>query len=318
MSFWSRACNNKSRCREEMNNLPFFSVIIPVYNRGRVISNSIVSVINQTFDNWELIIIDDNSNDDTFESISSFKDSRIVYLKNERNSGPAFSRNRGIIIARGEVISFLDSDDRFYPDFLKSTYLYLIENNKIGFCWTGLEVKYKHEIKKELWIPKTKNSPYYSFLKDLSIGSGCGLSIRREIFQKCGLFNEELSAAEDTEFLLRIVQKFEFGVIEDTLIFIDKSGNDRLSLNYERNAISYNKFINQHWSTIICFPDLKKKFYYKLMWLNFHLGDFTLARVYYKRYIDEFGFTKKVYLLRMLFEVFGKKIGSRIHIIVSS
>mgnify|MGYP005748084551 CR=1 FL=1 len=301
-----------------MINLPFFSVIIPVYNRGKVISTSIESVVNQTFENWELIIVDDNSCDNTFEVINLFKDSRIVYLKNDKNFGPAYSRNRGIDIAKGEVISFLDSDDRFFPDFLKSTYLFLKENQKIGFCWTGLEVKYKNEIKKELWKPKTQNSPYFTFLKELSIGSGCGLSIRSNIFQKCGKFNEELFAAEDTEFLLRIVQEFKFGVIEEVLIFIDKSGNDRLSLNYDRNAKAYNTFIHQHWFMINSFPELKKKFYYKLMWLNFHLGDYSLARSYYKHYVEEFGFSKKVYLLRMLFEVFGKKLGSRIHIIISS
>lgn len=302
-----------------MTEAPFFSVIIPVYNRKDVIASSIQSVINQSFENWELLVVDDNSNDNTFEVVNSFKDCRIFYLKNEKNFGPAYSRNRGIENAKGEVISFLDSDDRFYPNFLNSTYSFFKNKEKdIGFCWTGLEVKYRHETKKELWMPKSESSPYYSFLKDLSIGSGCGISISKEVFLKCGMFNEELSAAEDTEFFLRIVQEFDFGVIEEVLIFIDKSGKDRLSLNYERNAASYNNFISQHWPMINRYPELKKKFYYKLMWLNFHLGDFSLAREYFKKYIKEFGFSSKIFFVRAIFEILGKRIGSKIHIKLSS
>lgn len=302
-----------------MTEAPFFSVIIPVYNRRDVIANSIQSVINQSFENWELIVVDDNSNDNTSEVVNSFKDSRIVYLKNRENFGAAYSRNRGIEKAKGEIISFLDSDDRFYPNFLNSTYSYFqAKGKRIGFCWTGLEVKYHNETKKELWIPNFKNPPYYTFLKELSIGSGCGISIAKEVFLKCGTFNEELTAAEDTEFFLRIVQEFDFGVIEEVLIFIDKSGKDRLSLNYERNAKSYNKFIPQHWLMINRYPDLKKKFYYKLMWLNFHLGDFSLAREYFEKYIKEFGFSSKIFFVRVIFEIFGKRIGSKIHIKLSS
>lgn len=302
-----------------MTKNPYFSVIIPVYNRENVIANAINSVLNQTYKHWELILIDDHSIDNTSAVINSFQDPRIVYLKNKKNFGAAYSRNRGIEKAKGEVISFLDSDDLYYPEFLMRTYLFLKENNdKVSFCWTGLEVKSKNEIKKELWVPVIQNSSYYTFLKELRIGSGCGLSVKKKVFLSCGMFNEDLTAAEDTDFLLRIVQQFEFGVIKEFLVFIDKTGEDRLSLNYERNARSYNRFIHQHWSAINSFPTLKKKFYYKLMWLNFHLGEFPLARQYYMSYENEFGFSKKAFFVRILFEIFGKRLGSLIHIKLSS
>lgn len=92
---------------------PLVSIIMPLYNSEEFISETINSVLNQTYNNWELIIIDDCSIDSSAKIIKDFikNDSRIKYLKNEKNSGPAFSRNKGIDIAKGKYISFLDSDD---------------------------------------------------------------------------------------------------------------------------------------------------------------------------------------------------------------
>ncbi len=299
--------------------LPYFSVVLPTFNRERTIGGAIQSVIDQSFQDWELIIVDDCSTDATTQVISAFKDARIKWIRNSSNRGPAFSRNRGIEIARGQVISFLDSDDRYLPEFLQKTQLFFSNANQgMGFCWTGLEVKYKSGTKRELWKPVIQESPYYTFLKELRIGTNSGLSVSKEVFLTCGMFDEALKAAEDTEFLLRIVQRYGFGIIEEVLIYIDKSGRDRVSLNYEKNAASYNKFIHQHWSVIDRYPELQKKFYYKLMWLNYHLGNFSLARNYYRKYKREFGFSKKVVQIRMLFEVFGKTAGSKAHIFFSS
>ena len=87
------------------------SIIMPSYNTGKFIEETINSVINQTYNNWELIIVDDCSNDNTDEIVKSIKDSRIVYLKNEKNSGAAVSRNKALKEAKGRWIAFLDSDD---------------------------------------------------------------------------------------------------------------------------------------------------------------------------------------------------------------
>lgn len=303
----------------DIDKIPFFSIIIPVFNRKEKISIAIQSVLDQSFNNWELLVIDDNSSDNTSEVIKSFKDPRISYFKNNKNFGAAYSRNRGIEKAKGEIISFLDSDDQFFPDFLTKTFLFFQNKSRdIGFCWTGLKVKYTSKTKEEIWNPKIKNSAYYSFLKELRIGSGCGISILKEVFSKCGMFNEELSAAEDTDFFLRIVQEFDFGVIDEILVFIDKSGKDRLSLNYHNNAESYNKFIHQHWPMINKYPELQRKYFYKLMWLNYHLGNKKNAREYFIQFYKFLGLSSKVIFVFLIFELFGRKFGSKIHIYLSS
>ena len=91
------------------------SVIMPSWNTGKFIAESIQSVINQTYKNWELIIVDDCSTDNTDEIVGKFIDIRIKYLKNEKNSGAALTRNRALREAKGEWIAFLDSDDLWKP-----------------------------------------------------------------------------------------------------------------------------------------------------------------------------------------------------------
>lgn len=297
---------------------PLFSVIIPVYNREKVISKCIKSVLNQTFENWELILVDDCSIDNSIQKISEFKDIRIRLLRNNHNRGPAFSRNLGIKESTGLIISFLDSDDEYFPEFLEQTYLkYLASRNTDGFFWTGLKVKYNDQIKIEIWNPKIEVSGYHTFLQNLKIGTNSGLSVKREVFEICGLFDENLKAAEDTEFLLRIVKSFDFLFVEEPLIFIDKSGEDRLSKNYSKIADAYNNFLPRHWEYISRFPNLKRKFSYKMMWLNYHLSNYERARNYFNILRSEFNFSLKVYSVALIFEIFGKKYGSKIHVLLS-
>ena len=108
-----------------MNNL--VSIIMPSYNTAKFISDSINSVLSQTYSNWELIIVDDCSSDNTDEIVSPFlSDKRIKYLKNEKNSGAAVSRNYALREAKGKWIAFLDSDDLWEKDKLQKQILSLI------------------------------------------------------------------------------------------------------------------------------------------------------------------------------------------------
>ena len=118
-----------------MNDL--VSIIMPSYNTGKYISASIQSVINQTYSNWELIIIDDCSTDDTDLVVKAFlSDKRIRYYKNTINSGAALCRNKAINLANGKWIAFLDSDDIWLPDKL-SDQIHFMELNNYHFSYTN-------------------------------------------------------------------------------------------------------------------------------------------------------------------------------------
>ena len=105
------------------------SIIMPSYNAGKYIEASINSVLNQTYKDWELIIIDDCSSDNTLEVIKTFTDSRIRLLQNERNSGAAISRNYGLREAKGKWIAFLDADDTWKEEKLATQIKCMEENN---------------------------------------------------------------------------------------------------------------------------------------------------------------------------------------------
>ena len=107
------------------------SIIMPSWNTGRFIAESIESVLAQTYKNWELLIVDDCSTDNTDEVIASFKDTRIKYFKNEKNSGAALTRNRAMREAQGEWIAFLDSDDLWAPNKLEKQLGFMNDNGYV-------------------------------------------------------------------------------------------------------------------------------------------------------------------------------------------
>lgn len=113
------------------------SIITPSYNTAAYIGDTIRSVLAQTYQNWEMIIVDDCSTDNTDEVVASFTDSRIRYLKNEKNSGAAVSRNYALREARGTWIAFLDSDDLWMPEKLERQ-LSFMEEHGYHFSCTGV------------------------------------------------------------------------------------------------------------------------------------------------------------------------------------
>ena len=109
------------------------SIIMPTYNCARFIRESIDSVLAQTYTNWELIIVDDSSTDNTAEMIANFNDPRIHYLRNEQNEGAALTRNKALRAAKGRYIAFLDSDDLWHPDKLERQIAFMEQN---GYAFT--------------------------------------------------------------------------------------------------------------------------------------------------------------------------------------
>ena len=114
------------------------SIIMPSYNTELYIKKAILSVINQTYKNWELIIVDDCSSDNTDLIVKEIKDNRIKYFKNCKNSGAAISRNKALKQANGKWIAFLDSDDLWKPQKLEKQLEFMIKNN-YHFSYTNYE-----------------------------------------------------------------------------------------------------------------------------------------------------------------------------------
>ena len=142
------------------------SIIMPSYNTGDCIADTIRSVQAQTYENWELIIVDDCSTDDTDQVVAGFDDSRIRYFKIEVNSGAAISRNRALREAKGRWIAFLDSDDLWLPEKLERQIAFMQEN---GYAFTYTDY--------EIIMPSGERVPY--------VFTGPNKVTRRKLFQYC-------------------------------------------------------------------------------------------------------------------------------------
>lgn len=204
-----------------MNKLPIISVIITTYNRADLIQRAIISVLNQTYKDFELIIVDDGSIDNTKEIIEKFKnkDSRIKYFYQENQGWPS-ALNKGLSLAQGEYIAFLDSDDEWLPQKLEKQ-IEVFENNlSVGLvaCWAfrifdsnkkKLFKTHKGLIKKENWC---------KFFKTKGIISFSTVILKKKVFDSIVLFDTKLKAAIDLDFYIRIINKFDVYFLPTTLV----------------------------------------------------------------------------------------------------
>jgi glycosyltransferase involved in cell wall biosynthesis len=178
-------------------------VIVPTYNRKSSLKECVYSVLNQSYDNFELLIMDDGSTDGTAEIVKDFKDNRIIYEWNENSGGPANPRNRGVLKSKGEYVAFLDADDLWYQDKL------LISINALnsGMDVVYHDVDYKCDNESKPIASKNINPPVLSYL--LTNGNpmvNSSVVVRKRILQKVGLQNEsiEYASVEDFDYWLRI------------------------------------------------------------------------------------------------------------------
>jgi glycosyltransferase involved in cell wall biosynthesis len=184
--------------------LPKISVIIPTFNRAALIGDAIQSVIAQTYLDWEAIVIDDGSMDDTRSVVENFADPRIRYLYQE-NKGLPGARNTGIRSARGEYIAFLDSDDLFMPHKLEIQLRMLEERPDLGLVAGGhLEIDQKMQILREVRPWQSQ-----SMFELSNWVQGCpfivnAVLVRREWLERVNLFDENMPYVEDWDLWLRI------------------------------------------------------------------------------------------------------------------
>ncbi|MCR5546727.1 MAG: glycosyltransferase [Lachnospiraceae bacterium] len=207
---------------------PSVSIIMPTYNRGEKLLNTIPKILNQTYDSFELIVVDDGSDDNTKEVLQMFGDDRIKYLKLEKNGGQAAARNAGIKQASFNYIAFADSDDFWDERKLEIQMDKFIKEKESGFCYCAYT--YHDEEDKTYTVPKKEISKvrkegyiYPELLRRNLVGTP-SLIVKKECIDAIGGFNEELDCLEDWEFALRLARNFEaafcpeelFDVYEDT------------------------------------------------------------------------------------------------------
>ncbi|MFX1480615.1 MAG: glycosyltransferase family 2 protein [Promethearchaeota archaeon] len=198
---------------------PQVSIVIPTYNHAHFLKNCLQSVISQTFMNWEAIVINNFSEDNTIEIVKSFDDPRI-HLVNFRNSGIiAASRNEGIRLAQGEYIAFLDSDDWWYPDKLELAIKYLA-NADIVFHDLAIHTQKGKKIFKRMRARHLKKPVFVDLMTSKTVLFNSSVVVKKNIINRVGNLSEDQSLAgvEDSDLWLRISRiTEEFYYISKTL-----------------------------------------------------------------------------------------------------
>jgi len=183
---------------------PFFSIIIPLYNRRSRIDSAVHSVLSQAFTDWELIIVDDASTDGSWEHIQSYTDQRIRVLRNEVNSERCVTRNKGIATAKGEYICFLDSDDYHLSNHLEALHSFISSQlRKKAFFFTNAWDEDEQGNRTERHCPNLiKYDPFIYFLRYTV--NPQRWAVHRLVMQR-QLFDPAINICEDMDTSLRIV-----------------------------------------------------------------------------------------------------------------
>lgn len=212
---------------------PFVSIITPVYNSEKYIADAINSVLSQTYGNWEMIIADDCSTDNTANIIKQFADPRLRYICLKENSGAAIARNIALENANGRFIAFLDSDDTWKPEKLEKQLKFMLDNN-IGFSFTAYEILGEKK-NKMIKVPQKLN--YSQFMKNTIIGT-LTVMINRDIVGDIRLVN--IKKDHDSMTWAKILREghLAFGLNESLAYYRKVEG-----------SISNNKYVaaKNHW-----------------------------------------------------------------------
>jgi glycosyltransferase involved in cell wall biosynthesis len=211
-----------------MNSQIFFSVIIPTFNRCSFLEKAMNSVLAQTFPHFELIVVDDGSTDGTRELLSSYKDKRITCLY-QPNNGVSHARNRGLDLARGDFMAFLDSDDRWTDEKLKLASKYIKKFPDTNIFHTD-EIWYRNG---KLLPQKEKHAKPSGRVYEKTLPLCCiSIStavVSKSVFDSVGTFNETLEACEDYDFWLRATNRYNAQLIPLPLTIKDGGRPDQLS-----------------------------------------------------------------------------------------
>lgn len=226
--------------------MPFFSVIIPLYNKERFIADTIKSVLAQSFADFEIIIVNDGSTDQSEAKVQQFDDARIRYYLRE-NKGVSAARNLGITLANADFIAFLDADDYWYPDFLQMMHRNIVRFPNENVFTAAIEIETsKNIVPAEYSIPKTGFVEIVDFFKasrNESIICTSAAVFHKKVFKQIGAFDTQMRSGEDTDLWIRI--GLEYQVVFDwkilaRYVFDDASLGKNPS--YNNKKLDFSKF----------------------------------------------------------------------------
>jgi glycosyltransferase involved in cell wall biosynthesis len=201
---------------------PTVSVVIPAYNAGKLVRRVLESVLAQTYGDFEVLVVDDGSSDDTGTIARSFEDARVRYVQHERNLGAAAARNTGIRLAKGRYIAFLDSDDTWLPEKLEHQLAIMRQtDSRVGALCTDFLLRRSRSGASTERRPRAPRGWLREFLDSCAVSPGSTMMVRKDVFDTVGLMNASLRRFEDWDWLLRYVENFRLLVHPEVLSIVN-------------------------------------------------------------------------------------------------
>jgi glycosyltransferase involved in cell wall biosynthesis len=271
------------------NYSPYFSVVIPLYNKECEIFDTVNSVLHQTFSNFEVIIVNDGSTDNSLGVIKKFTDKRIKIIE-KNNAGVSSARNKGIFAAKGLYVALLDADDIWIPEYLSEMKILIEKFPECKIFGANYKIssfpikKSKDESVKHLLVTN-----YFQIAKDIPFLTSSSVVINRECFENKMQFNECYTHGEDLDLWARLHKKYiNIGYTENQMVYYNHSSNNRSALNPPNPKKHFAFYFNFEKEIEIC----EKKYYINqisaLIWM--YIKYFKIKYIFiliwkYKKYL---------------------------------
>jgi glycosyltransferase involved in cell wall biosynthesis len=253
------------------------SIVMNCYNGERYLNNAISSIVNQTYENWEIIFWDNKSSDNSAEIVKSFNDSRIKYYLSNENLKLGQARNCALEKCNGSYICFLDVDDYWDPEKIKYQISWFLKKPDFGFLYTNYNIVYSNSIKKKIL---SKNQPegyvFSDFLEHYPVNLQTVMIKRDCLFKLSYFFDPKLELAEEYDLFLRLLLTSKAGYIDRPLAFY-RVHSDMSSILRIKEWPNEMEFILNKYSIEI--PDFKSKYAKSIEKLNTKIA-------YYKARIE--------------------------------
>ena len=261
------------------------SIGLPTFNRAKLLGRAIDSIISQSFSDFELIVVDDGSADNTKEVVRAYKDTRIRYVLHDKNKGLMASRNTALSESQGEYIAFQDSDDWWHRDFLEESLAILEKTpDRVGGVHSRIEKQYRNGT--QYSFPNFRETRTEGNLLELMLGGGYLITLqafvmKKMCFEQVGVFDEDFRVFGDAEFIIRFAKHYEFVFNANTRAYLEVQ-EDSISRNKKGRLKAREMLYRKHAPLFEKFPAAHAKYLSDLGWAFAKNGEKEKACLYVK------------------------------------
>lgn len=243
--------------------MPFFSVIIPLYNKENYVENALKSILNQSFTDYEIIIVNDCSTDSSVSKIKPYLSDKVVLINHEKNKGLSATRNTGIKNAKADYVTYLDADDLWKPTFLTTIHRLILNFPEAKIYGTNYEEVYGTQLLRPINGSEELDDNFEGILNFFKINLKQGIynhgsvCFHKDVFEKVGYYNEQITFSEDIDFNIRANAYFKLAYSNTNQMsyFLEVENQITRSSVLNFQVPDYDKY--EKWASKN--PDLKKQ-----------------------------------------------------------